>query len=370
MDARGQATTLSHMRKTLLGSGVVLSLLLQGCGPEAVVEGAPRCLNVTEPAGGKGLETSLPSRVSLLFKVDTCGGEPVAGLDATHFTLTEDGRPVSAYESQARVQPRAERFRMDSLVVLDLSGSLLRSGDFGALQAAAKRYVSAVLATGRESQRVAVMTFDGRASPQLLVDFTDDEAALLSGLDSLAQVECRASADCAGFVDRRTCAGFRCVDDSTNLNGALVSALATLDERLSQADVTWRDAALVLFTDGTDQASRVSAAAALEAARSSRAHLFTVGLGGEVEEAALRAYGRDGYWPVEAAAGLDAAFAAIAARVNGLASRFYLLEYCSPKRSGTHVLKVTARLPQEAGELLGGLSLSFDATGFTSGCEL
>lgn len=359
------------MQKTLISSCVVLSLLVAGCGPETVPEQGPRCLSVTEPAGGAGLVTSLPSRVSLLFKVDTCGGEPVSGLDATHFSLTEDERAVSAYESQQRVQPKGEQFRLDSLLLLDLSGSLLRSGDFDALQAAAKRYVSTVLATGKASQRIAVMTFDGREAPQQLVDFTNDEATLLAGLDSLSVTECRQSSDCAGYSDRRTCAGWRCVDDSTNLNGALVTSLDTLEARLKLTDVPWRDAALVLFTDGTDQAARVLPATAVEASRASRAHVFTVGLGGEVDELALETYGRDGYWPVADAAGLDEAFTAIATRVNGLANRFYLLEYCSPKRSGVHTLKVLARLPQADGTvLLGGLSRQFDATGFSSGCEL
>lgn len=358
------------MRTIVTGSCLLwVALLGLGCGPAAVEDS--RCLEVAEPPGGGGLVTSLPSRVSLLFRVDTCGGAPVPGLDASHFTLSEDGRPVSAYESQARIQPKGERFRLDSLLLLDLSGSLLRSGDFGALQAAARRYVTTVLATDAGSQRLAIMTFDGREAPQLLVDFTDDAAALTAGLDSLSVTECRESRDCAGFSDRRTCAGWRCVDDSTNLNGALVSALHTVEQRLALTDVPWRDAALVLFTDGTDQASRVMPGAALEAARASKAHVFAVGLGGEVDEVALRAYGHDGYWPVADADGLEAAFAAIAARVNGLANRFYLLEYCSPKRSGMHTLKVVARAPDaEGAELVGGLSLDFDASGFTSGCEL
>jgi VWFA-related protein len=359
------------MKRIVLGSCLAWALLLAGCGPEAVTEPGPQCLSVTEPPGGTGLVTTPPSRVSLLFQVDTCGGEPVTGLDASNFTLMEDGRTVSAYESQQRVTRQSEQFRLDSLLLLDLSGSMLRSGDFGALQAAARRYVSTVLAAGKDSQRIAIMTFDGREAPQLLVDFTHDEAALAAGLDALSVAECRASSDCAGFSDRRTCAGWRCVDDSTNLYGALVAALDMLNQRLGMTDVRWRDAALVLFTDGTDQAARVLPATAVAAVRASKAHVFTVGLGGEVDRVALQTFGRDGFWPVDDADGLDAAFTAIATRVNGLANRFYLLEYCSPKRSGKHTLKVLARTRSAQGqELVGGLSLEFDATGFSSGCEL
>ena len=81
--------------------------------------------------------------------------------------------------------------------------------------------------------------------------------------------------------------GWRCVDDSTDLNGAVVSSLSTLDAEPAASDVTWRDGAVVLFTDGTDQ------------------HVFSIGLGGEVDEPALRQPGKDGYWPVAKADQLD-----------------------------------------------------------------
>jgi hypothetical protein len=343
--------------------------LFAGCGPEAVAE-APRCLQLSEPEGSAGLVTGLPSRVSLLFRVDTCGGAPVSGLDATAFELQEDGRTVSRFESQQRVKSQGQQFRFDSLVLLDLSGSVLKSGDFAALEAAAGRYISSVLAAGGGSHRVALSTFDGREKPQMVVDFTSSEAALLAGLHGLATVECSSSAQCAGFPDRRTCAGWRCVDDSTNLNGAVVASLDVLDARLAMTDVPWRDAALVLFTDGTDQAGRVAPKVALDRAHASKAHQFSVGLGAEVDTTSLAAFGRDGTFTLARADQLAAAFESVATRIDSLANRFYLLEYCSPKRGGTHTLKVIATSDAAGGPVIGGLSRDFDATGFTSGCEL
>ena len=58
-------------------------------------------------------------------------------------------------------------------------------------------------------------------------------------------------------------------------------------------------------------------------------------------------------------------------KVTARANRFYLLEYCSPKRSGQHTVKVVANWTAPTGEkLVGGMSRTFDATGFASGCEL
>lgn len=365
-------TTLSDMRHVLISTCLTLSLA--ACGPSTVLDqptSASRCLSLSEPSGTSGLTASLPSRISWLFKVETCGGEPVAGLSAAQFEISEDGKKVSAYESQQRVTAKGERFRLYSVVMLDLSGSMLRSGDFPQVQAAAARYLDEALAAGGDGHRVALFTFDGRAAPQVLVPFTSNRASLQAGLDSLSLTECRASADCAGFADRRTCAGWRCVDDSTNLNGAVVEGLSLLDAELQGSDVPWRDGALVLFTDGTDQASRVTSGAAEEAVHRSGKHVFTVGLGGEVDEAALRDFGKDGYWPVERADALGDAFVEIAGRVSSLANRFYVLEYCSPKRSGTHTLQVKATIETARdGKLVGTISGQFDAQGFSSGCEL
>jgi hypothetical protein len=270
------------------------------------------------------------------------------------------------------VRPKGQRYRMASVLLLDLSGSILRAGDFPALKEAARRYVMSVLGARDDGQRLAILTFDGRERPQVLVDFTAEAATALRGLESLETKECTTNAQCAGFPDRRACAGWRCVDDSTNLNGAVVQALDQLEASLAaESQVAWKEGALVVFTDGTDQASRVSTFDMLERASRSTVRQFTVGLGSEIDDQVLEALGRDGAWPVAKANGLSEAFDQVASRVTARANRFYLLEYCSPRRSGQHTVKVVARLAAESGEtLVGGFSRTFDATGFTSGCEL
>jgi von Willebrand factor type A domain len=250
------------MRNSVISACGVM--LLAACGPMVVSDQpttSSRCLSLSEP-GATGLTASLPSRVSWLFRVDTCAGEPVSALSATQFEIFEDGKKVSAFESQQRVAPKGERFRLYSVVLLDLSGSVLRSGNFPALQAGAKQYLETALKDGGDGHRVALMTFDGREAPQVLVPFSSNLTALQAGLDSLSVSECSVTAECAGFADRKTCAGWRCVDDSTNLNGAVVKTLGFLDDELARSEVPWRDGAMVVFTDGTDQAARVSQGAA------------------------------------------------------------------------------------------------------------
>jgi hypothetical protein len=359
------------MRYIVRHAGFSLFAVLVACGDAGGTQGA-RCLSLGVPEGYEPLSIAPPARVSLFFSVDTCDGVAVSGLGSEAFEVQEDGKPLSALESKRAVRAKGQRYRMASVLLLDVSGSVLRTGDFAALKDAAARYVRTVLGARDDGQRLAILTFDGREEPDVLVDFTGDQSTALRGLEALETRQCTVNADCAGFTDRRTCAGWRCVDDSTNLNGAVVKALDRLDAALAkEPQVLWKEGALVVFTDGSDQAARVSTFQMLERAGRSTVRRFTVGLGGEIDEKTLRALGTDGAWPVAKAAALSEAFDSVASKVISRANRFYLLEYCSPKRNGEHNVKVVARWTKGDGEtLMGGFSRTFDATGFSSGCEL
>lgn len=358
---------MSHLRLHL----IFLALFAVACGVPENPE-ASRSLKLS--ASGEGaVQTSLPARVSIAFTVDSSEGQPVAGLTTESFDIYEDGAKVSAFESQRSIQPRGHKSRMYSLLLLDLSGSILRSGEFAQVQEAATAYVDRVLSQSPDAQRVAVYSFDGREQISQVVGFTNDAKLLKDGIYNLGLRQCTTNVECAGFSDRKTCAAWLCVDESTNLNGAVIAALETLvGAQDADTAVQFKESALVVFTDGTDQAARVSASQTKKAVDGSPAHVFTVGLGGEVDTAALLQFGKDGHEPVAQASQLQRAFDGIAARINAMANRFYALEYCSPKRSGTHELRVVAKWkPSEsAKELEGALVRTFDATGFSSGCEI
>src|SRR5215216_2569744 len=98
----------------------LILLLSAACGT-ASHETAPLrsdCLKLTLQE--RGFSTTAPARLSLFFAVDTCRGEPVAGLTADRFQLSEDGAPVSQFESQQRIQPRGQRMRIFSVLLIDL----------------------------------------------------------------------------------------------------------------------------------------------------------------------------------------------------------------------------------------------------------
>lgn len=360
---------MSHIKT--FGSVFAAALLSTACGnADDMYAAPPRSLKLTGTDGA--LQTLPPARLSVSFTVDTSDGKPVSGLTSDQFDIYEDGARISAYESQRSIQPRGQKSRMYSMLLLDLSGSILRSGEFPRVQEAATAYVDRVLKDGGDAQRIALYGFDGREKLVPIAGFTNDAAALKDAIFKLGIRECTVNADCSGFTDHKTCAGWLCVDESTNLNGAVVNALAELDGAVAaETTIPFKESALVVFTDGTDQASRVDASSTSSAIKSSPSHVFTVGLGGEVDRSALMSFGKDGYEPVAAADQLQATFDQIAGRVASMANRFYVLDYCSPKRNGTHELKIVARYTASNGEALqGSLTRTFDATGFTSGCEI
>ena len=282
-----------------------------------------------------------PSNVVLLFGVDTCDDRPVPNLKAEQFVIREDGKKISVFESKQTILPRNKQFELVSILLLDLSGSIIKSGNLGPLQKAVKAFINQV----SESQKVAIYAFDGSAKIHQLTDFTSNRLTMRQKVSSLSD-----------WVVK---------DPSTNLNGAVVAALPLLDARVEAAKKRGMIASgtLILFTDGTDQAGRVSDAKAVTAARGSRQAIFSVGLGGEIDKVHLKAIGTSGWEFAKDSSEIVRAFETIAARIKAESNKYYALSYCSPKRSGRHEITLTV---EGAG---GQLQYSFDATGFSAGCN-
>ena len=282
-----------------------------------------------------------PSNVAVYFTVDTRQGEPVPGLTADQFNIYEDGRLVSTHESrQTILNPEVAAVRY-TLLLLDMSGSVVEAGQVPLIQEA----VGAFLQNVDEKEKVAIYAFDGRAEIQEIAGF-DSAAASLSGR-----------------AERLS--SWKTEDPSTNLNGAIIEAVSALQQARDESELPLRFGNLVVFTDGTDRAARATAGEALRAARDAEIGLYAIGLGGEVDPEEIRRLGRDGSVHVSENDAVVAAFEQIAEKIQGLASRFYLLSYCSPARAGAHELEVEA----VRGEEKGSLSYEFDAEGFEPGCD-
>lgn len=278
-----------------------------------------------------------PSNVAVYFTVDTAGGAPVPGLTAENFRIYEDGKLVSTYESkQTILNPEVSATHI-TLLLVDLSASVTESGELAELQSAVDRFTSRVGAL----QQTAVYAFDGR--PDLIP---------LRGFSSGG-----------GGVNL---AGFKSADPSTNLNGAAVKGVEVLKKQLEKATTPLRFGTMVLFTDGTDHASRVSRSDAINAIEEAGFDTFVIGVGAEINEQELKSFSRFDPALSKDPSAIGAQFDRIAEKIEGFSKRFYLLSYCSPARAGQHTVTIE---PFTAEGHSGRLSYDFDATGFGPNCD-
>jgi len=316
---------------------LALALGLAGCGPLANVLDGP-CSSIDAEVVDDSVTP--PANVALKLRV-TCDGRALGSvLDGSAFELAEDGKVMSAYEADRMVRPVIRETRERVALVLDMSGSVTRSGLKAQMIAGARQLLDVL----GQKQEVAIYGFDGRAELVPFVFFTDQRADLEKALDRVAE---------AGTVD-----------DSTNLNGAVIGALKVLDEAVD-LDGQVAHGTLVTFTDGTDRAGRVSdRELAYEMASTDHA-TFAIGVGAELDEDSLAVIGRNGRVIARDASELGSAFTTIGERVKAAAETDYLVSYCSPSRAGSRTLTITVR----QGDLEDDVSMSFVADGFGAGCS-
>jgi hypothetical protein len=297
---------------------------------------------------GGGLKPSLidaasrkPSNVAIYFAVDDHDGEPVADLLASDFNIYEDGKLVSRDESrQSIVNPEVAAVHY-TLLLVDMSASVTESDQVDKIVAAASEFAARV----EPYQKVAVYAFDGSPNLYEITPFTESEGRASQGLGKLSD--------------------FMTKDPSTNLHGAIVQALEKLGHALAGAKVPLRFGTLVVFTDGTDRAARVTYQEMLDAIEASEYSMFAIGVGNEIDDTTLSRIGKSGYIRVENSAELQDGFKQIGDRIVRHTRRYYLLSYCSPARAGKHKVTVEAVAKGDKGEL----SYDFDATGFGPGCD-
>jgi hypothetical protein len=282
-----------------------------------------------------------PSNVAVFFTVDDQDGAPVPGLTAEDFRIYEDGSLVSIDESQQTIINPEVAAKHYTLLLVDMSGSVTESDQVPLIEAAAGQFTS----TLEGHQEVAVYAFDGSEEIHGITPFTASAGRGSAGVNSLS--------------------GFRTEDPSTNLHGALVQATEVLTAQVQESTTPLTFGTIVVFTDGTDRAARVSFRDAMRALDDVDYDVFAVGVGNEIDEPTLARIGFSGYVLVADATAVTAAFTAIGEKIVGQTQRFYLLSYCSPARAGEHVVTIEAI----RGDASGDLDYRFDATGFGPRCD-
>ena len=302
---------------------------------------------------------SLPSKVSVFFRVEDEEGNPVAYLGEDDFTILEKGRNdaksklISEDEAARTISDNKEVFKYDVFLLLDLSGSVIKN-NLPALKVAAKKFVSSVIPTvGNSSTRVGVFWFDGMDVLHSLIDFTSNRVAIETAIDGIN-----------GAISN---------DYSTDLFGAVIKASELAKSKIKGHRILGFQSAasVIVFTDGTDQAARYSkddAYAAIDE-NDNNINYYTIGLGNEIDATVLKKIGTKSSVFADNSADLETKFEEIAKLIYSEGNSFYLFEYCTPKRDGSGINELVIKVKDDTGRT-GIEKTKFDATNFKAGCSL
>ncbi len=341
------------MKTHLIGICLFVGLLFGACNKDK--EDDPMVIRTD------GLElliqneyTTPPAKVSVFFKVQEKDGTPVAGLLDSDFSIFEKGRNdddarlISSDEGARQIAPRAQLFAYNTLLILDLSGSVTNN-NLPQLKEASKQFVRAIIPENNDqSIKISVHWFDGENRLHKLTDFLGNRLALSTAIDAITP-------DISS-------------DNSTDLFGAVIKGIDVVQEALYENDDRITAASMVVFTDGTDQAARHTREQAYEGVEAAKERMtfYTIGLGSEIDEDVLSKIGVNSFEFASNTEKLIETFERIARRVSDDANSYYLFEYCSPKRNGVNNLTLEAI----KGNKKGSTNTTFNAGGFSGGCSL
>jgi formylglycine-generating enzyme required for sulfatase activity len=224
------------------------------------------------------------------------------------FVVSEDGKPITPKESILQVARNEVPLKVRTVLLLDNSNSV--GADLKTIKSAAKTFVDRMFQT----QEIAIYSFSG-GSPNLVKNFTAKSAAGQKALKSA--------------ID-----GIKLGSPSTNLYGSVLAMLQLPKWKESFTLAGIETGCLVVMTDGSDTAGLATLGEAVQKRDLDKKQIFAVGLGQDIEPAALNSLqnGDDAYTPVLNPTQLAAAFTKIQSIIEDGAKNFYWLNYASPKR--------------------------------------
>ncbi len=352
------------MKPFTLFSLVVATLFLMGSSCKKDKNQFPDCFNAPKKPKLtltllEGPTVSLPSKVSIFFRVRDNNGNPIGYLTEDNFVIYEQGlndpcpRIISKFEAKRRISGREQVFNHTTMLVLDLSGSVLQQS-LSKLQEAAIAFIEQALPDSTDnSVKIGIWWFDGEDVLHELEAPTSDIWELKAAINSITPNISN--------------------DNSTDLYGAVIKSATIAKDILNTYKSQDIKAAVsvILFTDGEDRANRYLKQDAYNAVNSSPTDIswFTLGVGNEINVNDLQTIGRNGFYQAANITQLTAVFKQIGLVINNEANSYYLFEYCSPIRNGANNKLVIEAFDVNSNES-GYLQATFDATGFTSGCQL
>jgi len=311
----------------LVGSAAVV-----GCATTAQ-EGGNLRVKVLDATSDK------PSNVALHLSVGDKNGEPLEGLTPANFRIFEDGKLVPEEKAKRMLlDPKAAEVHV-TMLLIDLGGPVVESPSFSELVKQAGAFMEEL----RPTHQLTVSLFDGRDELRTVLE--PDDAETDKALSRMRH--------------------YRPEDRKSNLNGAVVKALAILDRQLAASKASHKVSNLVVFTDRGDMAQKVPEEELDVALDKTPADVYVIGVGPGIKRPELGKVARTDAFYSTQLTDLEVGFNQLAKHLAVGAAGQYLISYCSPKRKGQHELEIEVVTEKEHGKL----THKFSADGFVKGCS-
>lgn len=313
----------------------VFGLLSVGCGMFGGVHVRPVNSSVQKP-----------SNIAVYVAVDD-QQDPVGGLEAKNFQIFEDGVLVDADHSKLTLLNRDDVALHHTVVLVDLSGN-----PNDATKQGIARGVGNLVQKLQVTQGVTVLGFDGSDNLHPMGEF----------------VRAKDAEDAPG-PELKSIEAFQSHDGSRNLNGAIVKGLDQLDARLMRQKKPVRVGTLVVFTRGDDLAGRVPLETVSEKLEKTPHEIYGVGIENP-EQKQIEDIAKNGVKKSADTAGIPVVFEDMGIFLKKVWAKYYLVQYCSPGRSGIRRVRLEVQHDGKEGKVdKGAVELEFDATGFAGGCD-
>ncbi|MBI2519027.1 MAG: VWA domain-containing protein [Bdellovibrio sp.] len=267
-------------------------------------------------------------------------------------------------ESKNSTLATPKKFELATLLLLDLSGSVYKDKiKLEYLKKSAVAFVESLFLDSKLSSnfKLAIYTFDGRAELHPVINATSSNSNQASEI-----------------IESLSCPDNNyCVDESTNLNGALSAAVSTIAGMSDSNDgntIVARN--IVIFTDGIDRAARMNSVDALgrinEFRASQYSYIHAVGLGKNIDKDFLTKLAGKYFVHARNWENVKNDFQDVAKKITKIANSFYTIQYCSPKRSEDTNFESLFLIKNNAFFFydFGRARFNYSSKGFDGGCNL
>ncbi len=287
----------------------------------------------------------LPYYVNIFFQTTDTKGNPISTLQNNDFIVYEDNETISPTESAQEVKKSDELpYTLRTVIMIDVSASISEQNLID-MKDAAKHIVNNFLFSEEKIEKkfekeIAIYSFDDVITPESGIGFSDisKKSELISAIESIERG-----------------------DPSTNLYGAIIEGLNLWSDSFSTLQIF--QGFLIAITDGSDTAAISNLNAVLSARGQKK--IFTIGVGSEIEPSILSQIGNAGNYNLDNYSQLESTLEQVSNIMEQYANSFYNLRYASPKRSGTHEVKLTVKSNTNTSSS-GEITASFNASNFSS----